>query len=133
MLDEVAALRHQFTSFDMDRDGVLNTKDFLHMLRQLNDEYGFMPKEGPGVGEFLNLQYTRAGGRRADPDDLNDEGLPVTHKGFCKWYSPFISACERRKQDEYEQTKDLSVAKYEIWLKERPFAVRNKGYRELAV
>ena len=56
----------------------------------------------------------------------------MTHKAFCKWYAPFVAACERRKRDEYEQTKDLSVAKYEEWLRERPLSMRNKGYRELS-
>ena len=131
--DEAANLRHQFISFDMDRDGVLNTRDFLHMLQQLNEDYSFMPKEGPDVGLFLNAQYKRAGGRRPDPDDSDDEGEAVSHKAFCKWYAPFVAACERRKQDEYEQTKDLSVPKYEAWLKERPFASRNRSYRELSL
>ena len=104
------------------------------MLKSLNDEYAFMPKEeGPEMASMLQASYKRAGGRKADPYDSDDEGETVSYKAFCKWYKPFVAQCDQRKADEYEVTKDMSVPSFEAWLKGRSFAERNKKYDLLRV
>ena len=128
-IDEAARLRHEFISFDYDRDGVLNQKDWTQMLQKLNEEYGFMPKEpGPQMANFIQASYKKAGGRKPDPNDSDDEGETVSCKAFCKWYTPFVAQCEQRKQDEYAVTKDMSVPEYETWLKDKPLKERNRKY-----
>ena len=123
-------LRHEFISFDFDRDGVLNFCDFAQMLQQLNATYSFIARDGDGpeLSIILKNNFVMAGGRRPDPEDLDDEGSDVSYEAFATWYASFMEQLEQRKKDEYEATKNLSVRQYEAWLADRPMHVRNKLY-----
>jgi len=125
---EAERLKHEFISFDADRDGLHDLHDFIAMLLKLNEEYDFMASEGPAMAAFARKQWASAGGRRPDPDDDDDEGAYVTLDGFCNWYRPFIEQCEQRKRDEYTVTKDLSGAQFEAHMARLTLTERNRRY-----
>jgi len=127
--EEYARLKHEFISFDSDRDGEHSLHDFIAMLKKLNEEYEFMEDEGAAA--YARKQWAAAGGRRADPDDEDDEGSNVSLDGFCAWYRPFVEQCEQKKRDEYAVTKDLSGAQFEAYMAARTLEARNRAYHLL--
>ena len=133
-------LKSYFTSFDTDRDGELSLKEFLAMLMKMNQEYEFMEKSGPMMSEYNKVKYAEAGGERPKPpsdnddDDDDDEEEPhgVLKEGFFKWYPEFYQACEDKKRDEFQATKDLKEEDLVDYFAQRPLAVRNQLYAPLA-
>ena len=103
------------------------------LSQKLNEEYEFVEKEGPSFARLTRSHWGRAGGRRADPDDSDDEGDDVSFEGFCAWWPPFVAMLEQRKRDEFEVIKDMSVRQYERWQEETPMASRNLKYPMLHV
>ena len=130
-------LRHEFISFDFDRDGALGFQDFLKMLQQLNDTYDFAEVPyTPSFGRLCSQNFNRAGGKRAvvnnplaaGSDDEDDEEVGVTPAQFNKWYPEFILQCDERKADEYAVSKNMSAKQFEGWNAARTMELRNRSY-----
>lgn len=120
--------QHAFISFDADRDGFLSLKDFQQMIATINNEYDFVELGTPGFGRLVNQNFSRAGGRRANPDDSDDEDDGVTPAGFAKWYFEFMLQCDQRRADEYTATKSMGDRQYEQYVASRTMELRNRNY-----
>lgn len=131
-----------FVSADTDRDEELSVREFILFLKKQNEEYEFMEAEGAVHIEYCKLKYTEWGGELKKPrkpssdDDEEDEDEDEPHgvllAEFTKWWPPFHQACEDKKRDEYEATKDLSEEECTEWKEERPLGVRANAYEALA-
>ena len=101
-----------------------------------------MEAEGPVHIEYCKLKYVEWGGEMKKPrkpsddeeeeEDDDDEPHGVLFKDFSKWWPPFHQACEDKKRDEFEQTKELSEDELAEWKSERPLSVRANAYEALA-
>ena len=98
------------------------------MLAKLNEEYDFAEVGTAGFGRLVNANFSRAGGRRADPDDEDDEEVGVTPAGFAKWYPELVSQCEQRRADEYAATKGMGERQCEVYLAGRTLELRNRSF-----
>lgn len=123
--DEV---QHAFISFDFDRDGALSFKDCCQMLAKLNEEYDFAEVGTAAFGRLVSSNFSRAGGRRADPEDEDDEEQGVTPSGFVRWYPEFLMQCEQRKSNECVATRSMGDAQFEAWRATRTLEARNRNF-----
>ena len=100
------------------------------MLQQLNGTYDFAEVPyTPSFGRLVSANFKRAGGRRANPDDEDDEEVGVTPAGFNKWYPEFLLQCDSRRADEFAVTKNMSEKQFERWqAEERTMELRNRSY-----
>ena len=121
-------VQHAFISFDYDRDGELSFKDFVQMLVTLDEEYDFAEVGTDGFRRLVTQNFVTAGGRRANPDDEDDEDVNVTPAGFAKWYPEFMRQCDQRRIDEFEVTKAMPMKQHEQYLASRTLNLRNRNY-----
>jgi hypothetical protein len=120
-------LRHEFVSFDFDRDGALGFRDFAQMLRQLNERYDFADMQSPSFGRLVSANYARAGGRRANLDEDEDE-VGVTPAQFFRYYPELLQQLEQRRADEHATSQTMGARQFEAYLEDRSLELRNRSY-----